>query len=304
MAETPYLSVYGHVTIDQIMSVNRFPNLNESVNILSKHTLLGGTGTNISISAAKLGVPTALCAFIGDDFPKMLMDEILESNVITDDLVVADGYESSLAMVINNQDMEQEVYFYQGPQGSATKIGKYLTDSARKSKFVHFCTGEPDYYLGVIERLSDCGNVIAMDPAQEVYKLWDSARMKATLELSDYLFCNEFEAKIIEGYLGIGDVMDVDRDVVIRTEGAAGGTAKVKGEVFKFPAVKGEAFVDATGAGDNFRAGFYSGLYHGYGMHESITLASVASSFVVEKVGALTNVPTWDMVLKRAKGRL
>ena len=57
----PFLSVYGHITIDQIVSVGKFPDINETVDIMSKKTTLGGTGTNIAIEAARLGVPTALC---------------------------------------------------------------------------------------------------------------------------------------------------------------------------------------------------------------------------------------------------
>ncbi|MDR0508509.1 MAG: PfkB family carbohydrate kinase, partial [Candidatus Methanoplasma sp.] len=70
--------------------------------------------------------------------------------------------------------------------------------------------------------------------------------------------------------------------------------------VVKIPVIEGKAFVDATGAGDAFRAGFYCGLYNGYKIHESLILASATSSFVVEKVGALTNTPKWEEVLERA----
>ncbi len=57
----PYVSVYGHVTIDQIVSIARFPNENETVDVQSKNTTLGGTGTNIAVIASRLGVPTVLC---------------------------------------------------------------------------------------------------------------------------------------------------------------------------------------------------------------------------------------------------
>ena len=75
----PFLSVYGHITIDQIVSVGKFPDINETVDIMSKKTTLGGTGTNIAIEAARLGVPTALCGFIGRDFPATYLEEMEES---------------------------------------------------------------------------------------------------------------------------------------------------------------------------------------------------------------------------------
>jgi hypothetical protein len=33
---------------------------------------------------------------------------------------------------------------------------------------------------------------------------------------------------------------------------------------------------------------------------DSLILASATASFTIEKVGALTNLPTWDMVEERA----
>jgi len=60
MPIVPFLTVYGHITVDQIVSVGHFPSLNETVDIVSKKTSLGGTGTNIAITAARLGVPTSL----------------------------------------------------------------------------------------------------------------------------------------------------------------------------------------------------------------------------------------------------
>jgi len=296
----PFLSVYGHVTIDQIISIRRFPEINESVDVLSKNTTLGGTGTNIAMTAARLGVPTAICAFVGEDFPFRYEGEMDDSGLIMDEMISVKEYESSQAMVINDSEMRQKVIFYQGPQGSASKLNHMLTGNASRSSFAHFCTGDPDYYISIMETLGESGPRISFDPAQEVYKMWSGDKIRKALGLSDSLFCNEYEARVIERNLGIKDVMDIDEDLVVRTEGERGSTAKIKGEVVKIPVIEGRAFVDATGAGDAFRAGFYCGLYKGYDVHESLILASATSSFVVEKVGALTNTPRWEEVLERA----
>ncbi|MDR2698843.1 MAG: PfkB family carbohydrate kinase [Candidatus Methanoplasma sp.] len=295
----PFLSVYGHVTIDQIISVKRFPELNESVDVLSKHTTLGGTGTNIAMTAARLGVPTAICAFVGEDFPFRYEGEMEDSGLIMDEMISVGEYESSQAMVINDAEMKQRVIFYQGPQGSASKLDRMLTGNASRSSFAHFCTGDPDYYISVMEAVAG-GPRISFDPAQEVYKMWSGDNIRKALSLSDSLFCNEYEARVIERNLGIKDVMDIEEELVVRTEGERGSTAKINGEIVRIPAIEGRSFADATGAGDAFRAGFYCGLYKGYDVHEALILASATSSFVVEKIGALTNTPRWEEVLERA----
>jgi sugar/nucleoside kinase (ribokinase family) len=155
-----------------------------------------------------------------------------------------------------------------------------------------------------MEAIKGAGPKIALDPAQETYKMWDAGRLKKALGLSDALFCNNYEAKVIERLLGISDVTDVEKELVVRTEGEKGSTAKIKGEKVRIPMIKGKAFSDATGAGDAYRAGYYCGLYNGFSVHDSLILASATASFVVEKVGALTNIPEWEMVLERAEGYL
>ncbi|MCL2148408.1 MAG: PfkB family carbohydrate kinase [Methanomassiliicoccaceae archaeon] len=300
----PFLSVYGHVTIDQIISIDRFPEMNETVDVLSKSTTLGGTGTNIAVAAAKLGVPTAICSFVGGDFPQRYEDEMRGSGLIMDEMVRVDGCESSQAIVVNDSMMRQKVVFNQGPQGSASRLGVMLTENASKSSHVHFCTGEPAYYISVMGAVRGAGARMALDPAQEVYKMWGPDSMRDALALSDALFCNSYEAKVIERHLGIGDVLDIDKALVVRTEGEAGSAAKIDGERMRVPAVKGRAAKDATGAGDAYRAGFYCGLYNGFDVYEALVLASATASFVVEEVGALTNIPEWEEVLERADRHL
>ena len=299
-AGSPFLSVYGHITIDQIILIKRFPEINESVDVITKNTTLGGTGTNIAMTAARLGVPTAICAFVGEDFPARYMNEMEESGLIMDEMVCVRDYETSQAIVVNDCGMKQKVIFYQGPQGCASKLNRMLAKNASGSSHIHFCTGEPGYYLSVMEAVKGSSPKISLDPAQEVYKMWDGDNTRKALSFSDSLFCNEYEAKVIEKNLGIKDIMEIDKDLVVRTEGEKGSTAKVKGEVIPIPVIEGKAFADATGAGDAFRAGFYCGLYNGYGIYESLVLASATSSFVVEKIGALTNTPKWEEVLERA----
>ena len=233
----PFLSVYGHVAIDQILTVTRFPDLNTSVDVTEKSTHLGGTGANIAVVAAKLGVPTALCAFVGADFPKAFEDLISEAGVITDELRRVDGYDTSQAIV---------------------------------------------------------------DPAQEVHRIWNADSTARALAHCDALFCNRYEAESVIKYLGVGSVGEIDKPLVVCTSGAKGSDAYIDGEHFHIPAIPAERVVDATGAGDAYRAGYYAGLYHGFDVRESLVIAATVSSFVVEDYGSITSAPDWGSVVERA----
>ena len=57
--------------------------------------------------------------------------------------------------------------------------------------------------------------------------------------------------------------------------------------------------VDPTGAGDSYKAGFVSRLIYGASLEEAAKFASSVSSFVVEKQGCQTNMPTYDDAYNR-----
>lgn len=296
----PFLTVYGHVTLDQILTVRKFPRDNTSEDVLTKDSSLGGTGTNIAVATALLGCPTAIAAFVGKDFPDKYRKFVESSGLDTEEFVTVDGFDTSTCVIVNDPNLTQKVLFYQGPQGFADETGILLNGKARQSDYVHFCTGQPSYYIKVMKTLGKAQSV-SLDPAQESHRIWNRDCFIPALEMSDSLFCNNFEAESLAKYAGVDDILDVDADMVVCTHGGKGSRARIGDERFDIPVVKADKVVDATGAGDSYRAGYYAALYRNYGKHEALVIASAVSSFVVEATGALTNIPSWDDVMARAE---
>ncbi len=295
----PFLTVYGHVTVDQIISIDRFLEPGITADALSKKTTLGGTGPNIAVAAAKLGCPTALSAFIGPDFPAGYLRFMEDSGLIMDEVKVLDDQETSTCVIINDREHVTRVFFFQGPQGHADDLGIRLIDMASRSRKVHFCTGQPSYYISIMDDIN--GPDVALDPAQEVHHVWDADLVRKAIPLADSLFCNELEAETICRYLGLDSVLDADVPLVVETLGDKGSMARIGDETVRIPAVPADRVMDVTGAGDTYRAGFYSALYRGYDVPEALTIAASVSSFVVAEVGALTGLPDWDTALERAE---
>ena len=59
--------------------------------------------------------------------------------------------------------------------------------------------------------------------------------------------------------------------------------------------------VDPTGAGDSYRAAFLSKFLNGYSLEECAKFASSVSSFIVEKKGCQTNIPSLVEATNRMK---
>lgn len=296
----PFVSIYGHVTIDHILKIEKFPEENTTENIISNATNLGGVGANIGVVASKLGCPTALCAFVGDDFPSNYEEYMKNSGLIMDEFIQVEGYKSSQAFIVNDKHLTQKVLFYQGPQGIADSLGFTINKNAKQSKYVHFCAGKPEYYISIMKTVKGYTN-ISLDPAQESHSIWNANNFSCAIKMTDILFCNNYEAEFLKRYLHKSNVIDIDVGAVICTDGSNGSVVRVGNEIIRVPAVKAKCVVDTTGAGDSYRGGLYAALYKGYSIPDSLVIAASVSSFTVEKVGALTNIPTWDEVLARAE---
>ena len=232
----PFLSVYGHVTVDQIISIDQFLPPGITADALTKKTTLGGTGPNIAVAAARLGCPTALCAYVGPDFPGKYLEFIEGSGVIMDDFVVLESEETSTCVIVNDRDLNTRVFFYQGPQGHADSLDVRLTSMAKSSDFVHFCTGQASHYLSLMEEFRG-GPRMALDPAQEVHRVWNADLIQRALPMADALFCNELEAETLCRYLGLNDVLDADVGMVVNTVGAEGSRARFGDERVDIPVI-------------------------------------------------------------------
>jgi len=298
----PYLTVYGHVALDYIMSLERFPPVNTSVDVLDKELFFGGTAANLATMAASLGVPTAIVSYVGKDLPTDFEDFMLSKGVMLDDMVRLEGNQTPTVWVISNSSHDQIAYVFQGAMGEMDRY-ELRTGMASLSKEIHVYTGRPGYYLRLLKELQGKGKRISFDPAQEIHHIWSRESFSQALPMSDVLFANTSELERAMGYMAVEDPTDLlyHVDMIVNTRGSEGSIIYTREEIIEVPVIQPKILVDTTGAGDSFRAGFYAGRYRGYDLFDSAVLGSATASFTVESRGGLTNVPAWEQVLDRAE---
>lgn len=298
----PFLCVYGHVCLDQIMSLEHFPDPNTSVDILEKHRYFGGTGANIATIAAALGVPTALVSYVGPDLPEDFRRNMESRGVDLSDVVTVEGYETSTVLIVSDREQNQVAYVYQGPMRDMGRF-ELRTARAEESKFVHISTGRPEYYLPLMEKLRASEKDISFDPAQEIHRIWSADTFPKALSFASTFFCNANELRTALRYMRAERPEELLSSVrtLINTRGPAGSVIYTSTGSRMAPAASPESIVDPTGAGDAFRAGFYAGLYYGHGMVDSLAYGNATASYVLEAMGGVGKVPTWEMVERRAE---
>ena len=149
---------------------------------------------NVATMAASLGVPTALCSYIGADFPEDFRSLLEGKGVDLRDLVVVEDQETATVWIISDEHHNQIAYVYQGPMAKMESMPLRL-DAARESERVHIMTGRPPYYLDIMKECRRLGKGIGFDPAQEIHNVWNAGSFNEAIAMSEMFFANENELR-------------------------------------------------------------------------------------------------------------
>ncbi len=297
-----FVGVFGHVVMDYIVTLRRLPRPNTSIEILDRQRYYGGTGGNLARAAARLGVKASLASFVGADFPPEYRRALEQDGVDTADLRAVRGANTPTAWVFSDPKGNQMAIIDQGPMKQAARF-PILRHSVRDVELVHLATGRPEYYVRVAELAESIGRTIAFDPSQEIHYVYTPRLFRALLGRSMYFFGNEAEIVRAKSLARVTSTEGLLRStqVVVATLGSRGSAVYTRDGRIRIPRVRPRRVVDVTGAGDAYRAGFYAGLARGLDLRRCGIVASAVASFVVEKKGTQSNLPTWSQVLRRAR---
>ena len=124
--------------------------------------------------------------------------------------------------------------------------------------------------------------------------------IRESLPQIDYITPNEDEARYFTGKEEPEDMADVFlgcgvKGVIIKL-GGRGCLLKNRDTVMRLPACPVRA-VDATGAGDNFAAGFVSEILRGAGEKEALDFANACGAICTTAAGAGTALKSREQVL-------
>jgi len=283
------ISVSGHLCVDYILTVDEYPPVGESRRVAERKIYFGGGAANIAAGIARLGGKAELICAVGCDFPGGEYEKYLHKlGVVT--TVFTSEKNCSTAFMVNNTAGEQVTYFEWGA-GEA-----FARATPPKREFVHMATGDAAFNISIAKQAA----FASLDPGQDV-KYYTADDLTTLLGEIDMLICNNYEMDIIEHTLSCSekDILDSVPFTII-THGKAGSSLYFDGKTEQIPAVSVEA-KDPTGAGDAYRAGFFTAWKKGYDPVTCAKIGAVTSSFVVEKLGTQTNLPDWDRMAQRYK---
>jgi sugar/nucleoside kinase (ribokinase family) len=295
------VAVFGHTNVDHITMVPQFPPMNQSIQIDGFQHMWGGTAANVGVVAARLGAPTALATFVGNGFPTQFLEHLRDAGLDLTDLTVMEEYPTPECFIFSDGDENQMAFVIQGPMEVADGFD-LQTYSIASADTVHLATGNPGYHMRVAVEARRQGKQVCFDPGQELHYKWDAGTFSRMLELSDMLFLNHAELRRALKYTRMTKPRDLLNfvDTLVLTRGREGSTMRSVDDRIDVPMVPAQVVEDTTGAGDAFRGGYYAGVHRGMSPRECLFLGASVASFVVEKQGPQTNIPSFDQAWSRA----
>jgi len=264
----PRLIVVGNACVDLFIPPHPPPPPSGVVNIPPIDVQIGGNGANTAIAASRLGVDTALAGVLGDDmFARHVRDGLRAESVDTSLVETLDGVCGPTTIVVNDDKGERSFVHHAGSNDHYR-----LPPAACRTpcEIFHFAAPEllgrffHDECANAADELRRLAGAISLDVIDVDLQGRDPVAAHAPLlEAVDMVFPNEEEARAITGRRHVDDILAYlrDRDIhrVVITRGKDGALLCWDGEVTTIQ-TRVANVVDTCGAGDNFVAGFLTGL--------------------------------------------
>lgn len=259
-----------------------------------------GNSPNGAVSAARLGLSSALLAHVGSDQNgKECIEEMKKNGVITDFIQTHEGKETNYHYVLWYAQertilVKHHEYPYGLPKNMPEPKWMYLSSMGENSV---------PFHTEIAEYLSAHPNVkLAFQPGTFQIAL-GVEKLKNIYEHAEVFFCNVEEAQRIlkadhrDVKKLMADLKALGPNIVIVTDGIDGAYAFDGSEAWFVPVYPQEPY-ERTGAGDAFASTVTSMLALGKPLSEAILLAPINSMSVVLQIGAQKGLLTQEKLLE------
>ncbi|MBU1110265.1 carbohydrate kinase family protein [Patescibacteria group bacterium] len=263
--------------------------------VRSAHWSVGGNAVNSGIGFARLGLNTALVSEVGDDeWGRVIQRTIEQEKLGLEHFFVNTGQVTDLSVILNLHGQRTILSYhypreYQFPKELPSTRWVYLTSLGERF---------PGFHLKLLSRFHDSFK-LAYNPGVHELRAGLEANIKI-IEKCTVLLVNREEAgtflgqrpaEVTEGLLK--SLYDLGSKIVVITDGKNGSFA-YDGQAFYRQQIFPTEFIEATGAGDAFAAGFLSALVYGEGTVEALRWGTANSSSVIQYIGSTEGLLTGE----------
>jgi sugar/nucleoside kinase (ribokinase family) len=262
-----------------------------------------GNAPNASVSAARLGLNSAVMTHVGnDDFGKECIDTLAKNDVSTEFVTTEDGKNTNYHYVLSF-DAERTILIKH--ENYDYNLQKQIGDTV--PNWVYFSSvGEHsmEYHHDIAKWVRDNDIKMAFQPGTFQISL-GSEKLKDIYAASEIFFCNVEEAQKILNTDSrdikelLKAVYDLGPKIVCITDGPDGAYAydSYNDQYWSHPIYPDpQPPVERTGAGDSFSSTFTAAIIAGKSVSEALSWGPINSMNVVQYTGAQEGLLTREQL--------
>jgi ribokinase len=295
------VTVVGSYIVALTMDTERLPIEGETVHGRNYQSTHGGKGSNMVVSAARLGAEAAFIGKIGrDGFGEQFLSLLENEHVSRRGVMYSETQPTAVGFIVSDARGSNAIVIDMAANGELAP-----RDIAAHADLIQ----QSDVIVSPLE--------IPLETALEAARVGRGHGVKCvlnpapaadlrSLDLSCFfaLTPNETEARVCLGlspHAQISDqqlaqlLLDLGTEHVMLTRGAAGVMWASREGVQSFPALQVQV-LDTVGAGDAFNAGLAVGLSEGAPLMDAIALGVATASLSTEKRQTIASYPSRDEV--------
>ncbi len=293
------VSCAGIIVADHVSSpISHLPEAGELVLADELILTIGGCAANVAVDLVRLGVPATVVGCVGDDvFGRVVADMLRERAVDVSGLRVRPGQATSQTLIVNVKGQDRRFIHTFGANADFSPDDIALADGCQVLYLGGYFIMDrirPDDLARVFARARERGirtvlDVVTPGPGEYL------SRLGPVLPHTDVFLPNDHEAKLITG---LSDpVAQAEKfhamgaKTAIVTMGERGSVlvgegVRLRAGTYRMP------FVDGTGGGDAFAAGYIAGMLRAGGPEECLRLGSAVGASCVRAIGTTAGVFT------------
>lgn len=260
----------------------------------NKKRYFGGTAGNIAYGLGKAGTRPLIFSCVGEDFAPSYQKQLQKNNVDSRVFNAGGGQYTATFYSFSDEAGQQIGVFQPNAYGShvhQVPLAETLSDddfSEVKVAIMAPGTGQSTlkHLNEVVEKTQGEATTI-LDPGQELSTSFNREILMQVLPLSNIVIGNEVEISQLRALhgLSVSDIFAHGPKAVIETKGDKGAVLHTPQRMMDIHPARPSRVVEATGAGDAFRAGLIKGLLDGRSLEESANLGAKLGALSVQEFG-------------------
>lgn len=298
----PRIVVIGSLNMDLVVSMERMPQIGETILGTSIHYIPGGKGANQAVGCSYLGADVVMIGAVGNDqFGQRIISEMQRFGVKTDRITIMEGTPTGTATIMLTKDDNCIVVV---PGANAFCSAEQVNQYEEAIRYADVLLVQLEIPISTVEQ------ALSIARAHGVKTILNPAPAQVLsdqlLKLVDYITPNETEFELLSrANISSDQALETEmlrwqqtyEHTVIVTRGEKGSSYldRITDELNTIPVIPVKV-IDTTGAGDAFNAALSYCLASGWSIEECVSFAGKAASLSVTKFGAQSGMPTFEEV--------